>query len=120
MNTRSVTAHSITICITTLIFYFLDILINRYQPFLFTGSTIVDVLYYLTVIFLIFLVISVSINIIFIIYYVRNKDYIVSSTYELRLYEKSILYLETFTIMYPITIYVITIIISIIALTTRG
>lgn len=116
MNIRSITNHIVNIGISIPVFYYLSLLIKRYQPFLFTGSTIVDVLYIITVLFFIFLIINVAINTLFIIYYLKDKEYIVYSTYELKLYEKSISYLEIFTILYPMTIYVIALIISIIIL----
>lgn len=120
INTRSIIAHLMTIVVSSPLFLLLDILIKRYYTFLYTGSTIVDVFYWMSVLFTVLLTMSISVNILFIMYYIRNKDYVVHSTYELRLYEKSILYLEIFTVAYPLTLWVMSLVVSAIIIMLKG
>lgn len=120
MNIRSIVAHALTIVLTFPLINFLSILMERYHVFLFTGSTIVNILYSISVSLFMLLGINIFINMTCIYFYVRNKDYIVSSTYELNLYEKSIRYLETYLIMVPTTLWIVTLLISLYILMNKG
>lgn len=105
MNIQRIINHFITLVLSIITCVFISDIIDINYNYIHKGIFEINTVYWAFVIMFIFLIITASINILFVYYYIRNKDYIVSSTYELYLYEKSLLSLEYFTILYPLTIW---------------
>jgi len=120
MNLQRIINHFITLVLSIITCVFISDIIDINYNYIRKGVFEINTVYWAFVIMFIFLIITASINILFIHYYIRNKDYIVSSTYELYLYEKSLLLLEYFTILYPLTIWISIEIVTSYWVLTRG